>query len=133
MSPGNAGHKEVLARLGDLASQLDHHKLHYKLHELRDLFFAAGGLLVKSKGSQPDSELLHLVVSLPIRIYTEASINIAQDVWTWIADSRGELESRLIAEIVEAWSATVEKGQGLFSRALEYVYPSSSSELRAPS
>ncbi|GAA5990191.1 hypothetical protein JCM5350_001078, partial [Sporobolomyces pararoseus] len=120
---GNAGRKEVLARLADLASQLDHHKLHYKLHELRDLFFAAGGLLVKSKDSQPDSELLHLVVSLPIRIYTEASINIAQDVWTWIADSRGELESRLIAEIVEAWSSTVEKGQGLFSRALDVESP----------
>lgn len=115
----NTGRKDVLARLDNVSSQLDHHKLHYKLHELRDLFFAAGGLLVKTTDSQPDPELLHHLVSLPVRIYTEASINIAQDVWTWVTDARSDLEGRLVAEVVEAWSASIEKEHGLFSRSLE--------------
>lgn len=87
------------------------------------MFFAAGGLLVKSTDSQPDSELLHLLVSLPVRIYTEASIDIAQDVWTWVIDSRMELESRLVAEVVEAWSSTIERGQGLFSGSSDLDNP----------
>ncbi|GAA5841119.1 hypothetical protein JCM5353_003658 [Sporobolomyces roseus] len=119
----NTGRKDVLARLDNVSSQLDHHKLHYKLHELRDLFFAAGGLLVKTTDSQPDPELLHHLVSLPVRIYTEASINIAQDVWTWVTDARSDLEGRLVAEVVEAWSASIEKEHGLFSRSLDLENP----------
>ncbi|GAA6012158.1 hypothetical protein JCM11491_001767 [Sporobolomyces phaffii] len=119
----NAGRTEVLARFEELSSQLDHHQLHYKVHELRDLFFSAGGLLVKSTDPRPDSKLLHHLVALPIRIYTEASINIARDVWTWVTDSRVELEMRIIAEVVEAWSSTIEKGQGLFSRTLDLDSP----------
>ncbi|GAA5911601.1 1-phosphatidylinositol 4-kinase STT4 [Sporobolomyces salmoneus] len=127
---GNAGRKEIFSRLLDLSSQLSHHKLHYKLSELRDLFFSAGGLLVKSSSIQEpqssfsDSELLHFVVSLPVRIYTEASIQIARDVWTWIVDSkRDEFECRLIAEVVESWNGSIERGQGLFSRALDNDSP----------
>lgn len=126
---GKSARKQVLARLEDLASQLDHHKLHYKMRELRDVFFAAGGLVVQSSPtrddarSAEDAKLLSLVVSLPVRIYTEQSINIAQDVWTWIVDSRNDLECRLVAEVVEAWTMTIERGQGLFSKAHEYVVP----------
>ncbi|GAA5933147.1 1-phosphatidylinositol 4-kinase STT4 [Sporobolomyces koalae] len=120
---GDPGRASVLGRLEDLSAQIDNHKLHYKLHELRDLFFAAGGHLVQSSRTRPDPELLHLVVSLPVRIYTEASINAAQDVWTWIVDSRSELEGRLIAEVVEAWSKTIEAEQGLFSRSLDLDNP----------
>ncbi|GAA5850869.1 hypothetical protein JCM3766R1_005907 [Sporobolomyces carnicolor] len=126
---GKSARKQVLARLEDLASQLDHHKLHYKMRELRDVFFAAGGLVVQSSPtrddarSAEDAKLLSLVVSLPVRIYTEQSINIAQDVWTWIVDSRNDLECRLVAEVVEAWTMTIERGQGLFSKAHDLESP----------
>jgi phosphatidylinositol 4-kinase len=70
---------------------------------------------------QPDFSILHHVITLPIRLFTEASIAIGQEVWTWLADARPELEPRVVAEVLEAWAGTVEKEQGLFSRILEYV------------
>lgn len=56
-----------------------------------------------------------------MRIFTEGAIILAQDVWTWIADARPELESRLMIEVAEAWSATVTSKQGLFSSAHKSV------------
>lgn len=52
-----------------------------------------------------------------MRLFTEGVIVLAQDVWTWIADARPELESRLMVEVAEAWSATVSNKQGMFSAA----------------
>lgn len=70
---------------------------------------------------QPDFTILHHVVTLPIRLFTEASIAVGQEVWTWLADARPEVEPRVVAEVLEAWAGTVEKEQGLFSTALECV------------
>ncbi|GAA6062176.1 hypothetical protein JCM10212_005131 [Sporobolomyces blumeae] len=120
---GSAARQDVLARLEDLSAQLDRHKLHYKFNELRDLFYAAGGLLVESPSAIPDPDLVHHLVSLPVRIFTEASIHVAQEVWTWVANARSELESRIVAEVVEVWSACLENEQGLFSRALDLDNP----------
>lgn len=58
-------------------------------------------------------------MSLPIRLYTEASIAVGQEIWTWIADARPELEPRVVSEVLEAWADTIEREQGLFSRNLE--------------
>lgn len=55
-------------------------------------------------------------MSLPVRMFTEASTSLAQEVWTWIADSRPELESRLMIEVVQAWTTTIANRQGLFSQ-----------------
>ncbi|GAA5895284.1 hypothetical protein JCM5296_002030 [Sporobolomyces johnsonii] len=119
---GDAGRLDVLARLEELADQLDHHKLHYKLPELRDAFYKAAAVLVKAESS-PDPDLLHLLVSLPVRIYTEASVHVAQEVWTWVADMRPELEPRLVAGVLEAWAGTIDREQGLFSRSLDVDNP----------
>ncbi|GAA5971211.1 hypothetical protein JCM21900_000619 [Sporobolomyces salmonicolor] len=117
-----AGRLEVLARLEELADQLDHHQLHYKLPELRDAFYRAAAILVKAESS-PDPDLLHLLVSLPVRIYTEASVHLAQEVWTWVADMRTELEPRLVAGVLEAWAGAIDREQGLFSRSLDLDNP----------
>jgi hypothetical protein len=135
LAAGNA--VEILAKLEDLASSIDHHKLPYKLPELRDLFYRGAAIVIKSPEvrllptfhsfssthplSQPDFTILQHVVTLPIRLFTEASIAVGQEVWTWLADARPELEPRVVAEVLEAWAGTVEKEQGLFSTALEYV------------
>ena len=70
---------------------------------------------------QPNFEILHLVVALPVRLFTEASIAVGQETWTWIADARPELEARVVAEVLEAWAGTAESEQGLFCKKLECV------------
>ncbi|GAA5911077.1 hypothetical protein JCM6882_006870 [Rhodosporidiobolus microsporus] len=112
---------EVLAELDKLAAQLNHHKLPYKLPELRDLFYRGAAHVVKA--AEPDFAILHHVVNLPIRLFTEASIAVGQEVWTWVADARPELEPRVVAEVLEAWGGAIEKEQGLFSRALDPQNP----------
>ncbi|GAA5822607.1 hypothetical protein JCM11251_004314 [Rhodosporidiobolus azoricus] len=111
----------VLEELDKLADQLDHHKLPYKLPELRDLFYRAAALIVKA--AHPNFAVLHHVVNLPIRLFTEASVAVGQEVWTWVADARPELEPRVVAEVLEAWTGAIEKEQGLFNRALDPENP----------
>ncbi|BGP13672.1 hypothetical protein JCM10213_002240 [Rhodosporidiobolus nylandii] len=115
-SLADANPADVLVKLETLAKNLDHHKLPYKLPELRDLFYRGAASLVKAPS--PDFSILHLVVSLPVRLFTEASIAVGQEVWTWVADARPELEPRIVAEVLEAWAGTVEHEQGLFSHSL---------------
>lgn len=63
------------------------------------------------------------MVSLPVRIFTEGTVALGQEVWTWVADARPELEARLMVEVVESWSQTVQRKQGLFSPLFKYAYP----------
>ncbi|ORY78396.1 hypothetical protein BCR35DRAFT_304996 [Leucosporidium creatinivorum] len=117
---GSAAHSdtaraELLEELDKLAEQSEKHQLKLKLAGLRQLLYRAAGYLVKAE--TPDVDVLHQVVALPVRIFTESAIALAQDVWTWIVDARPELESRLMAEIAEAWSSTVLDRRGLFSSA----------------
>ncbi|GAA5990506.1 hypothetical protein JCM11641_007742 [Rhodosporidiobolus odoratus] len=113
--------QEVLSTLERLEEDVNHHNLPYKMSELRDLFYRGGAAVVKAE--QPDHDLIHLLASLPIRLFTEASIAAGQEVWTWIADSRPELEVRMVAEVLEGWERCVETEQGLFSRALDPENP----------
>ncbi|BGO97504.1 Phosphatidylinositol 4-kinase STT4 [Rhodotorula toruloides] len=118
---GATNPRDVLDKLEDLAEQLDKHKLHFKLSELRDLFYRGAAQVVKAQ--QPDFEVLRHVVSLPVRLYTEASIAVGQEIWTWIADARPELEPRVVSEVLEAWADAIEREQGLFSRTLDNDTP----------
>lgn len=54
-------------------------------------------------------------------MFTESAVALAQEVWTWVADARPELESRLMVEVAEAWSSTVLDRRGLFSSAHKSV------------
>ncbi|GAA5845618.1 hypothetical protein JCM9279_006050 [Rhodotorula babjevae] len=111
----------VLEQLELLSEQLADHKLPLKLSELRDLFYRGAAHLVKAR--EPNFEILHLVVALPIRLFTEASIAVGQETWTWIADARPELEARVVAEVLEAWAGTAESQQGLFCKKLDTDTP----------
>ncbi|GAA6057472.1 hypothetical protein JCM3770_000778 [Rhodotorula araucariae] len=118
---GTSTSVNVLEKLEDLSEQLDKHKLPLRLSELRDLFYRGAAQLVKAH--EPDFEVLHHVVALPVRLFTEASIAVGQETWTWIADARPELESRVVAEVLEAWVGTIEKDQGLFCKTLDTDTP----------
>ncbi|GAA5978734.1 hypothetical protein JCM10908_004462 [Rhodotorula pacifica] len=121
---GNAGHTnvaDVLARLDRLSERLQKRKLPHNLHDLRDLFYQGAAHVVKSP--KPDPRVLRHVVLLPARIYTEASLDIGQEVWTWIADARPDLEPRVVTLVLEAWSATLNRRQGLFNQSLDSDSP----------
>ncbi|GEM09474.1 phosphatidylinositol 4-kinase [Rhodotorula toruloides] len=118
---GATNPRDVPDKLEDLAEQLDKHKLHFKPADLRDLFYRGAAQIVKAP--QPDFEVLRHVVSLPVRLYTEASIAVGQEIWTWMADARPELEPRVVSEVLEAWADTIEREHGLFSRNLDNDTP----------
>ncbi|KAL8284182.1 hypothetical protein RQP46_004931 [Phenoliferia psychrophenolica] len=109
----DAGQQTLLNELADLQEEFHKHKLHVKLAELRSLLYRCAAHLVKAK--EPDFEILRQMVSLPVAIFTEGTVALGQEVWTWVADARPELEARLMVEVAESWSQTIQKKQGLFS------------------
>ncbi|KAK4048808.1 phosphatidylinositol-4- kinase [Microbotryomycetes sp. JL201] len=111
----------LLAELEDLSEQVDKHKLKMSLPEMRKLFYRAAGHLVNAP--EPDVEILDLLVSLPVRIFTEGAMSLAVEVWTWIAEDRPELEARLMIEAVQAWTGTIHARQGLFSDTINRANP----------
>jgi len=115
------GAGELVAQLRDLGEQFKVLKLHSKLGDIRALLYRAGAYLIHAEA--PEAEVLHLLVALPVRILTEATATIGQEVWTWVADARPELESGLMVELSEAWLKTIEHKQGLFSTALNRHNP----------
>lgn len=70
---------------------------------------------------QPDARILRYVVLLPARIYTEAALDIGQEVWTWIADARPDLEPRVVSLVLEAWSEALDRHHGLSNQTLRSV------------
>ncbi|GAA6000790.1 1-phosphatidylinositol 4-kinase STT4 [Rhodotorula paludigena] len=118
---GSSDSRDVLDKLEDLEDKLEQHTLPLKLSELRDLFYRGAAQVVKTR--EPDFDILHHVVALPVRLFTEASLAVGQEIWTWIADARPELEPRVVADMLEAWAGTIEKQQGLFSRSLDVETP----------
>lgn len=64
---------------------------------------------------QPDVEILHQMIFLPILIFDESAVALGQEVWTWVVDARPELESRIMVEVLEAWLLTIRQEKGLFS------------------
>ena len=70
---------------------------------------------------QPDARILRYVVLLPVRIYTEAALDIGQEVWTWIADARPDLEPRVVSLVLEAWSEALNRRHGLSNQTLRLV------------
>ncbi len=122
---GRKGHehaaRDLLAELRELGEQFRGHKVHAKLGQIRALLYRAGAYLIHA--AEADVEVLHLLVALPVRILTEATVAVGQEVWTWVADARPELESRLMVELSEGWLKTIEHKQGLFSTAFNRHNP----------
>ncbi|GAA5868294.1 hypothetical protein JCM3774_000996 [Rhodotorula dairenensis] len=121
---GNAAQtdvKDLLTSLDRLSDRLNKRKLPHNLHDLRDLFYHGAAYVVRSK--KPDSRVLRHMVLLPARIYTEAALDIAQEIWTWIADARPDLEPRVVSLVLEAWAGMLHRRQGLFNQTLDFDTP----------
>ncbi|KAG0655552.1 phosphatidylinositol-4- kinase [Rhodotorula mucilaginosa] len=113
--------EELFRKLDRLADRLHKRKLPHNLDDLRDLFYNGAAHAVRSKS--PDARILRYVVLLPVRIYTEAALDIGQEVWTWIADARPDLEPRVVSLVLEAWSEALNRRHGLSNQTLSSGSP----------
>ncbi|KAM0756315.1 hypothetical protein T439DRAFT_296348 [Meredithblackwellia eburnea MCA 4105] len=112
----DTGRGPLVAELSAIQQQLHDHKLHLKLEDVRSLLYRCGAHLVKSQS--PDVDILRQMVSVPFLTFTEGTISLGQEVWTWVADAKPELESRIMVEVADAWIETIQRKKGLFSPLL---------------
>ncbi|PWN24131.1 hypothetical protein BCV69DRAFT_280033 [Microstroma glucosiphilum] len=109
-APSNvASYKQQLAEVsGNFAAG---HR-HLPFGELRRLLYRSAAVAVALP--EPDHELLHHLVAIPIRIFTPQAIQVASHVWSWIIGERPELETKVMVEIALGWNDTVRLHKGIF-------------------
>lgn len=89
--------------------------------QLRRLLYRSAALAVALP--DPNFELLHYIVAIPIRIFTPAAILTASHVWSWIISERPAFETKIMVEISLGWGATIKDRKGLFTPALTTKNP----------
>lgn len=87
-----------------------HHPLPFA--ELRRLLYRSAALVVSLP--QPDFDLLHHIVAIPIKAFTPQALTVASHVWTWIIGERPVFETKVMVELSIGWAATVKAKRGLF-------------------
>ena len=68
---------------------------------------------------QFDNDILHFLVTIPIRAFSPRSVAAGVDAWTWLVSERPEFEMALLSEVVAGWTWTIESRKGLFSKSLK--------------
>lgn len=92
-----------------------------KPEELRRLLYRAGAATVAAQ--EVDYEVLHRIVVIPIRVFTPAALAHGQEVWTWLVDSRPEVEAKLMTDVITMWGWTIRRRRGLFSTHMNATNP----------
>ncbi|CAM6087859.1 unnamed protein product [Calypogeia fissa] len=67
--------------------------------------------------------LLRLLCWCPAHIFTLEAMETGLFVWTWILSAAPQLDSRVLAELVDAWLWTVDSKKGLFASGVTYSGP----------
>lgn len=70
-----------------------------------------------------DFDLLHHVVTIPVRTFNPEIIFTASHVWSWIISERPATESKITTELASSWSWTIQHRRGLFSPVLTSKHP----------
>lgn len=89
----------------------------FSIPDLRRLLFRAAAILVSSETL--DNDILHHLVSIPIRAFSPRSVAAGADAWTWLVSERPSAEMSLLTEVVTQWTWTIETNKGLFSTAMK--------------
>lgn len=113
--------RECKIQLAAVAVGLREKKARLNFADLRRLLYRSAALTVAL--DEPDFELLHFIVSIPLRVFTPSAITTASHVWTWIIGERPAVETKIMVEITLGWSATIKERRGLFSKALDIKHP----------
>ncbi|CAO1634457.1 unnamed protein product [Parajaminaea phylloscopi] len=80
--------------------------------EIRRLLYRSAALAVALP--EPDYDLLHHIVAIPIKAFTPRAISVASHVWTWIIGERPVFETKIMVELSIGWGGTVKAKRGLF-------------------
>jgi phosphatidylinositol 4-kinase len=89
--------------------------------DLRRLLYRSAALAVALP--KPNFDLLHYIVSIPLKVFTPSAIKTASHVWTWIIGERPSVETKIMVEISLGWALTIKQRRGLFSRSMDWVNP----------
>lgn len=111
----------IRSDLRAMTEQATKHPRKVKQHDLRALLYRAGAATLAAK--EVDYEVLHRLVIIPVRVFTPAALAAGQEVWTWLVDSRPELEAKLMTDVITMWGWTVRRRRGLFSDSMNSVNP----------
>ncbi|KAL0946563.1 hypothetical protein HGRIS_012767 [Hohenbuehelia grisea] len=91
------------------------------IQDLKRLLFRSAATVISLENCE--HELLHYLVALPFEVSTPPAISSGIEVWSWIIVEKPEMEVTLMAEILSAWTGTIEDEKGIFSRSLNYDDP----------
>ncbi|PWN49925.1 hypothetical protein IE53DRAFT_331217 [Violaceomyces palustris] len=112
---------ECRTQLAQMSRDILQKKKPLPFSELRRLLYRSAALIVALP--KPDYELLHFVVSIPLLVFTPASVSTACSVWTWIIGERPEVETKIMVEISIGWGLTAKLRRGVFSPSLTSKHP----------
>ncbi|KDN52674.1 hypothetical protein K437DRAFT_253866 [Tilletiaria anomala UBC 951] len=108
-------------QLADVSRELLSKKPNVSFAETRRLLYRTAALAVALP--EIDFDFLHYVVSIPIRLFTPASILTASHVWTWIIGERPTAETKIMVEVTIGWLSTIQLRKGIFSKSLNSKHP----------
>ncbi|KAJ1021530.1 hypothetical protein NDA13_005568 [Ustilago tritici] len=112
---------ECREQLAALSNNIGAKRKTLPLAELRRLLYRTAALVVALPN--PDYELLHLIVSIPILVLTPEAISTACSVWTWVIGARPEVEAKIMVELTIGWASTTANRRGIFSPSLTAKHP----------
>ena len=85
--------------------------------ELREALRKAAALLCS--GSDAEPSIVHYLVEIPFEIFTKESIKFGISLWLGVINENPRTESRILAEIAEAWERTISRRKGIFDPSFE--------------
>ena len=121
-SPSFSSKSEIAALKSQMATAsktIEDKTSTFSIPDLRRLLFRAAAILVSSETL--DNDILHHLVSIPIRAFSPRSVAAGADAWGWLVSERPSAEMALLTEVVSQWTWTIETRKGLFSTSMKWV------------
>jgi len=85
--------------------------------DLREALRRAAALLCSGNDAHPS--IVHYLVGIPFQTFTKESIKFGISLWLGVIHENPSTESRILAEVAEAWETTVQRKKGIFDPSFE--------------
>lgn len=114
-------------------SHLHHHHAHAaskpNFKDVQSLLFKASGSLGHPTEGMA---IAKLCVKIPMRFFTEASIQFGISLWTWAVNEQPHLKALILSQVALMWEWSVKAKLGLFNRSHDIPSPAFSKMVYAP-
>lgn len=70
-----------------------------------------------------DTELVHLLVRVPIRLFSSSVIEVAVDVWQWLISTHSKLEAPILSDLIGGWCESMARRVGIYAPAKGKINP----------